>query len=88
MAGEMAGTPVQEAPAQPAAQGPQDAGQAMEMVGLGLEALIQNAPSPEVGAQLQQIQQQLMQVVAGASQLAPGTVSPEQGGAPGAVPVG
>jgi hypothetical protein len=78
---------MQPAPEQAPAQGG-DLGQAVQMVGSGLEQLIAAAPSPEVAQALQGVQQQLGQILAGGgAQPEQGPVSPETAGQP-VVPAG
>jgi hypothetical protein len=67
---------------------PKSAEEAMAMVQAGLQALIQNAPSPEVGQQLEQALQAIAQVVQGAQSSAEQPSTPEQGANPNARPMG
>lgn len=69
-----------------------DPAEAFMMVGKGLQTLIATAPSPELAQQLEaimgQVEQVLQQAQSGQGSPAGQPVSPEAGGAPGAVPVG
>lgn len=83
MAGMQEGAAPEAAPAPE--QGADKVGEAVQMVGSGLEVLIQSAPSPDIAQALQQIQAQIGQILSGGTEGQPS--APETAGATGALPV-
>lgn len=65
-----------------------DPGEAVAMVGQGMQTLIKSAPTPEIAQQLEGLMQQIGQILSQGQGQGSQPVSPEAGANPGARPVG